>query len=561
MPTANPIGHALVALERGNGAKAVRLLNDTLRKASLSRDEELAVRCALAEAWLLQGDLTKAGAALGRPPDSLHEAIAPVRLSALWRLHGRVAFARGDQSRAIALHGRALKQAELAHDSQAIGLAHFELGLCYKQVGDLAIVREHIAKAASALHAAGDRRHLALVNSHSGIALAQAGRSDEAMAALRQAERLAASVDARDVLATVAGNEAVVAMMQHRYEQALELAERSVALHEQPDAGPGLAVSLATLGQICVKLGDLTRAEAALHQALQVRSSIQFHETTGAVFDTLAQIHIIRGEYGKAAEYLNQAGDAYGAYGAQTSRWYEWSVKVLRARLALRRGSTVQAVELAEEIQRAGEAPPADALQASLIAIEALTAAGRLDEAKARQSAVGDRLDPRAAPAAWGEYLRLRGGVQVEAGLATDAYHDLAQSASVFELLGERYQSALSHLALGRLVAASGARSVAKRHLARAGDVFSVLGARLDLEAVQKAEELLSAPGTGEYLGFAADADDAIIRRIVDAAALPDLLGQETAAALFEAVGAEVVAVFVVREAPEEYPDPGPGRL
>ena len=82
--------------------------------------------------------------------------------------------------------------------------------MCYRQVGDIAIVREHITKAASALHAAGDRRHLALVHSLSSISLAQLGRYDEAMAALRHAERLAAAVQADDVLATVCGNQANV---------------------------------------------------------------------------------------------------------------------------------------------------------------------------------------------------------------------------------------------------------------------------------------------------------------------------------------------------------------
>ena len=82
------------------------------------------------------------------------------------------------------------------------------------------------------------------------------------MAALRQAERLALMVQADDVLATVCGNQANVTMMQHRYEQALALAERSVALHEGIGPPHGLAVALATLGQICVRLGDLRRAEA-----------------------------------------------------------------------------------------------------------------------------------------------------------------------------------------------------------------------------------------------------------------------------------------------------------
>ena len=179
-------------------------------------------------------------------------------------MHGRLAVARGEPSRGIAFLTKALSQAERAHDSRAIGLAHYELGLCYRQVGDTAIVREHITQAASALHAAGDRRHLAMVHSLSGITLAQEGRLDEAMAALRHAERLALLVDAGDVLATVCGNQANVALMQHRHEQALTLAERSVELQEEAGTPHGLGVALASLGQICVRLGNLqTRRRGA----------------------------------------------------------------------------------------------------------------------------------------------------------------------------------------------------------------------------------------------------------------------------------------------------------
>src|SRR5262249_33584077 len=206
-----------------------------------------------------------------------------------------------------------------AHDSRAIGLTCYELAQCYRQVGDAAIVREHLTKAASALLAAGDRRHLALVHSLSSISFAQLGRYDEAMTALRQAERLASLAQANDVLATVCGNQANVLMLEHRYEQALTLAERSVSIHESHGSGHGLAVALATLGQICVRLGDLTRAEEALHRALKVRSPIQFHETTGAVFDTLAQIHLIRGRYDTASEFLAPAGEAYGPAGPPAS--------------------------------------------------------------------------------------------------------------------------------------------------------------------------------------------------------------------------------------------------
>ena len=321
---------AVDALEQGHGAEAASLLVRALKQPGLRREDQIQIRCALAEAWLLQDDLRQATEALGRPPDA-RERADPARLSDLWRMHGRLAAARGEPSRGMAFLMKALRQAERAHDSRAIGLAHYELGLCYRQVGDTAIVREHLTAAASALHAAGDRRYLAMVHSLSGVALAQEGRLEEALVAMRHAERLALTAQAGDVLATVCGNQANVALMQHHHEEAMALAERSVELQEESGTPHGLGIALASLGQIYVRLGNLSRAEETLHRALDVRSPMQFmRETTGAVFDTLAQIHLIRGEHDEASRSLEKAKEAYGEYGAHTSRWYQWSLRVAR---------------------------------------------------------------------------------------------------------------------------------------------------------------------------------------------------------------------------------------
>ena len=227
-----------------------------------------------------------------------------------------------------------------------------------------------------------------MVHSLSAVMLAQTGRYDEANAALRQAERMASMLQADDVLATVYGNQANVALIRHRYEQALALAERAVNLHEGLGQGPGLSVALATLGQICVRVGNLDRADTVLHRALDVRSAMQFHETTGAVYDTLAQMSLMRGDYENAAEYLRQAAEAYGAYGRNTSRWYEWSLRVITARLATRRGKPDEALAIADEIAKSTNAPPAETIEAELIAAEALLSAGRVDEAEHRLTQV-----------------------------------------------------------------------------------------------------------------------------------------------------------------------------
>jgi DNA-binding NtrC family response regulator/tetratricopeptide (TPR) repeat protein len=548
VPTASlhtTLARANAALERGRGADASPHLVPLLRSSALNREDELTVRAALTEAWLLQDDLVQAAASLGRPPDTLQERISDGQLSTLWRLHGRLAYAKGEQSRAIALHSRALKHAELAHESRAIGLAHYELALCYNKVGHSGIVRDHLTEAASALHAAGDRRHLALVHSLSAVLLAQAGRVDEATAGLRQGERLAMAIPADDVLAGVVHNQANVALMRHRHDQALALAERSVALHQSLGSGHGLAVALATLGQIYVQLGDLERAEQILTRTLEVRSPIQFHETTGAVFDTLAQIHLMRGSYERAGDYLRQASDAYGAYGTQTMRWYEWSLKVLGVKLAIRRRAYDEAIAMADALAQAPGVPPADAIQADLAACEALVAANRIEAAERRLDTCEARLDPRTTPANWGEFLRIRGLIREQVGRPQLAHHDFAQSANVFELLGERYQAALSHLALGRIAAAAGSRPPAERYLDLATGVFKMLGAERDLDEAASARVLLDRPEGTPHVMSVADADEGIVRRLVDAAIFPELLSRETATAMLETSEADAVVVFV----------------
>ena len=185
-----------------------------------------------------------------------------------------------------------------------------------------------------------------------------------------------------------------------------------------------------------------TRAEDALHRALDVRSPIQFHETTGAVFDTLAQIHLIRGRYETASEFLGRAGEAYGAYGRQTSQLVRMvGARARRAARAAARRARRGASRAPTRSSQAG-APPFDALQATLIAAEALTAGGpaRRGRAAARR---GRR---RARPAGRAR----RPGASTSAcaarctrknGSAADAYHDFAQSATLLDLLGERYQA------------------------------------------------------------------------------------------------------------------------
>ena len=468
----------------------------------------------------------------GARPMSCGSAIDPARLSALWRQHGRIAFARGDQSRAIALLGRALKHAEQAHDSRAIGLAHFELGLCYRQVGDLNIVREQIAKATSALHAAGDRRHMALLHSLAGTSLAQAGpvrRGDGGTAAGRAPRH----VDPRrrrpghgvrqpgqrrdDAPPARAGPRARRAQRGHSRTQ--RIAARPG--RRPRDARPDLRA----------RRQPRSRAEQVLHRALDVRSPVQFHETTGAVFDSLAQIHLIRGEYDEAEQDLRAGGRSL----RRIRPAGQPVVRVVRppadrapraAARPARRGAPPGATDL---IETPG-VPPADLIQAHLIAAEALIGEG---DGTRRRRATGRR---QRAPRSAGDAGRVgrvppaarRRCTCAPAGSPTrTTTSGRARASSTCSASGTR--RAVSRLALCRLAAVVGARSMAERHLAEAVGCFEALGAAPDLEDAKRGTTVDDLRVSGPYLGSPTDADDAIVRRLVDAAVLPDLLAVETA--------------------------------
>jgi DNA-binding NtrC family response regulator/tetratricopeptide (TPR) repeat protein len=253
----------------------------------------------------------------------------------------------------------------------------------------------------------------------------------------------------------------------------------------------------------------------------------------------------MRGSYERAGEYLRHASDAYGAYGTQTMRWYEWSLKVLGAKLAIRQGKFEEALAMADDLARTPGVPPGEAIQADLAACEALVAADRIAEAERRIEACEPRLDPRTVPANWGEFLRIRGAVHERSGRAPDAYHDFAQSVNIFELLGERYQAALSQLALARLAAATHT-SAAQRHLEQAATTFRALGAERDLAEVDQVRARLDTDTTRQPVTSAVEADDSVIRRLVEASVLSDLLARETATSLAEATEADAAVIFVV---------------
>ena len=85
---------------------------------------------------------------------------------------------------------------------------------------------------------------------------------------------------------------------------------------------------------------------------------------------------------------MERAKEAYGEYGAQTSRWYHWGLRVLEARLALRRGQLRRRSTMASDTASMEGIPAVYSILAELTAIEALLASGAYQESQERLEGV-----------------------------------------------------------------------------------------------------------------------------------------------------------------------------
>ncbi len=285
--------------------------------------------------------------------------------------------------------------------------------------------------------------------------------------ALRQAERLASLVHADDVLATVCGNQANVMMMRAPLRAGARAgrAQRRRCTKRTAPATASPSRWRRSARSACASAIS-ARAEEALHRALDVRSPIQFHETTGAVFDTLAQIHLIRGAL-RHGERISRRAPARrtartgGRRASGTSGRCACSAPGWRSGAARSTRPSARADEILAGRRAAVRCAAGDAHRRR--GADRRRAARR-SRAAARH-APPTRSIPKIAPAAWGEYLRLRGALHAKTAAppTRTTTSRRARRCSICSASAIRRRSATSRSAASS--PQTGARSIAERHL------------------------------------------------------------------------------------------------
>lgn len=151
-----------------------------------------------------------------------------------------------------------------------------------------------------------DVRMLINIKSNRIVALKNLGLYDEALAVSLDAERLADSIGAKNMLGSVYNNRGSIYFDQKDYRRSLEMARRSLELKEQLGDTIGLIASLNSAASIHIEMKEYAGAIQECQKALQL--SEEKHLTTYLcdIYENIATAHGRSGDFQAAVAYLEK---------------------------------------------------------------------------------------------------------------------------------------------------------------------------------------------------------------------------------------------------------------
>jgi tetratricopeptide (TPR) repeat protein len=232
----------------------------------------------------------------GLPSDSLRSNILSWR-SRCWRRQRDYEAAREDVERALQL-------AEDADDPRTIGAAYFQASLVADREGHWVLARNYAERARAAYEELSDRVHVGQLTNNLGGLNFLLGKTDEAIALLKQAF--------------------------------------SIALDTGRNADAGRAVS--SLAQIHLRTGNVEQAEGQARQALQLlHGQDDYLDEIGNAQLVLGRSLLEQGDLDQAEHVFAMAEDSFSQLGSASHRAAAW---VARGDLAARRGDDRLAAHL-----------------------------------------------------------------------------------------------------------------------------------------------------------------------------------------------------------------------
>ncbi len=399
----------------------------------------------------------------------------------------------GDVQRLAGLYGDAVASYAEALAARGPGECVARSGLLRKTgavqqlQGATVAALETLARALADLPPDAERER-ALVLLEVGQVRWQQGQLDDAIANLKESIAHAEPVGADDARADAYRHLGTVQVLEGNAREGLRYYEQSLQLYEALGDVFGQANALNNIGIVNRKEGRYADALAAHERALAIRERIGDPWGIGLACNNIGQIHRARGaleraevDYGAALELWRSIGYAHGVPIARTGLGI---TAVERGQHAAGRALLLTALE---EWEKIGNRSYLSELQ------RYLAQAWLPDDAKAAlawaERSVATARELRAVDDE-GIALRVLGSVREALRENEAALAALERSRDILRRTAERQELGRTLAALGRLYRAlpdgDARRAQADKLLAEARDIFSELGATLDLRFLEE---------------------------------------------------------------------------
>ncbi len=360
------------------------------------------------------------------------------------------------------------------------------------------------------------------------------GKYEPALENFEQALKLVSDNPAPYLLGKIHTNMAGAFWFLKRMQEGIRCLEKAIGYYERTEHKANAADGYNNLGMNLILIGEWSRAQDALNRALALTSEIdEQNAKVPMVLDSLGQLHMLRGEYTEAQALLERAVSLATEHG---NKWYARQALCTLGRCHLGMNAVDEAVKCGHEALALAESIGDRQAQCEscLLLAESYLRIDQVDTCIDLLKRVSEEATESAADVGLiGEAERLNGLVALNKGDATLAAQHFGRSLSIFEMLGDRYRSAIASEVLGGAYARTSPRRALEK-LGSALQTFRELGAQPDVARVERSRAELDGEASDRRTDDPVALSQLLTLRLVNAAASRELLLHELAAVLHQ---------------------------
>lgn len=340
------VNQAEQLLDQGVSLQVETYILQSLEKFSFTLEEEAKLRELLFLALEIRGDYKKGLQYLEKYENdtilnSLEKKSAISMLSYLAKAFNGLS----EQSKAIVLLNKALKEAQENNLSSLFGQIHNEFANVYRKLNELHLARDNAEKSLEFYRESGNWRGMVEATATIAMSYFQEGTSDKAVVLTEQAIKIIGERPANALLGKLYINLSGAYLHQRSSEKAVECLEKSVSFLDRTELKVFASIAHNNLGYHSTTMGNWNRAQEELKKALELVFEAN-HPNAAMILDSLGELKLLRGELDEAQANLERA------YSLAIERKREWfAAQALRnlSRCLLAKGNALDALVKATE--------------------------------------------------------------------------------------------------------------------------------------------------------------------------------------------------------------------